>query len=868
MNAVLLVTDIVESTATAERLGDAVMSELWAAHDRAARALLRSWKGFEINRSDGLLLRFEAVDDAVNFANAYHRVLAGLATPLHARVGIHVGVLSHRSNPEDEAAVGAGADDVAGVAIAVVARLMSIAGAGQTLLSGSAHANLGARSPTIHHHGFWRLRGVQEPIDVFEVTSSDSTRADLADGAKAHAVVRMDDRWVPRREIPHALPAERNAFVGRNHLANDLEKRLEAHHRLTTLLGPGGTGKTRFIQHFAWDHLVDFPGGIWFCDLSAAKTLEGVCSAVAQALGVPLSDVNFVEQVARAIDARGDTLLILDNVEQVATEAGATIGRWLDAAPRARFVATSRSVLGLDGEHVLPVLPLERDEGIDLFHRRALLLHAESDAVHNGSVARLVELLDGLPLAIELAAARTRAFSVDSLIARIGERFRVLGRSVGRPSRQATLRATFDWSWELLSADERHALAAISIFESGFRFDAFEAVLRDSPADALDLLQALIDKSWLRREESERYVMLRSVQDYATERRMALGDDAESRIVLRFVDHYATLDERSATRDRCVELDNLISATRQSIALGDGERASRVLARVWDALKLRGPYATARDLATQTRALPMLALERARVYDVLGHVHKEEGHPKEAEQIFQSGLEEARGVGDTRLAGLFHTALCELATNAGALDEATAHLDEAYKAADAAAEPAFWRVVHNAAGGLAQAQGRTFAAIAAYTQALALAQEDGDARWEAGLLGNLGTIHHLEGRLDDALLHYERALYMTEYIGDLRWEGNTRCNLGLLFADLDRPDDASRELVTALRIAQDLGHRRLAFMTQWNLAIASERVGKFEQSRTHYAGALTIAHEIDDRASAAVLDAALRTLDAHFVNSG
>ncbi|HSW09006.1 AAA family ATPase, partial [Aquabacterium sp.] len=481
----LLLTDIVDSTQLTEQLGHAAMSALWAAHDHAARGLLREWRGREIDKSDGFLLLFDAVADALGFALAYHRALAQLSPPLQARAGLHHGPVTLRENPAADVALGAKPLEVDGLAKPLAARVMALALGGQTLLTEAACAALGDTTLRQQSHGHWRLKGVETAVELFEVGEAQAPFTPPPDSAKAWRVLRQGELWLPRRELQHTLPAERDSFIGRQSALQELAQRFEGGARLVSLLGTGGTGKTRLAQRYGWTWLGDYPGGVWFCDLSPASTLDGIVHAVAQGLELPLGQVDPVQQIGQAIHGRGACLVVLDNFEQVARHAEATLGQWLDRAPEARFLVTSREVLGIVGEEAMSLPPLPPEDSVTLFLRRAV---AASQGFKPGpedseAIGPLVALLDGLPLAIELCAARVRVMPPRQLLQRMGDRFKLLAGGSGRRDRQATLRNTLDWSWDLLRQPERAALAQLSVFEGGFTIASAEAVVDLSAFD-------------------------------------------------------------------------------------------------------------------------------------------------------------------------------------------------------------------------------------------------------------------------------------------------------------------------------------------------------------------------------------------------
>ena len=561
----LLFTDVVDSTLLVERLGDARAAQVWAEHDRHARDLLGIHKGREIDRTDGFFLLFDAAADAARYALAYHRAIADLE--LSARVGLHVGDVTLRENTAGDIARGAKRTEVEGLAKPFAARVMALARGGQTLLSAAARAALGGEiddEEGLESHGHYRLKGVEAPVEIFEL----GLRARCAfappdDAEKAYRVVKAGDLWHPLREVRHNLPAERDAFVGRATLLRTLAQRLDAGVRLLTVLGPGGTGKTRFVRRYGLAWRGDWPGGVYFCDLSEVRSLDGIFFTVAVALGVPLGKGDPVVQLGHAMAARGRCLMILDNFEQITCHAANTVGVWADRAAQAAFVVTSRERLHLGGEEVLPLEPLPLgSDAVELFAVRARAQRPDFvlGAANRAAVVEVVRLLDGLPLAIELAAARVRVLSPAQLVERMRDRFALLAGARGPAARQATLRAAIDWSWDLLTAWEQAALAQCSVFEGGFTLEAAEAVLDlstwpDAPS-AMDAVQALVDKSLLRTwsagepgrfDLDEPYFgMYLSIHEYAAQKCQASGPQEERQTQRRHGEYFAGFGSEAA----------------------------------------------------------------------------------------------------------------------------------------------------------------------------------------------------------------------------------------------------------------------------------------------------------------------------------
>ena len=858
----LLLTDIVDSTALAARLGDADAAALGAAHDRVARDLLRAWRGREIDKTDGMLMLFDRASDAVGCALAYHDALGALPTPIAARAAIHTAAIELRANAAHDVALGAKPLEVDGIAKPIAARVMAIANGGQTLLTAQAREALGEASAhtqdwRVQSHGHWRLKGIVDPVELFEVGGAHAPFVTPPDSAKAYRVVRRRELWLPVREIRHTVPAERDDFIGRQDALAELVRRLDSGVRLVSVLGVGGSGKTRLVTRFAWTWLGEYPGGVWFCDLSQSRSVEGIAHAVAQGLEVRLGRDDPVVQLGHAIAGRGACLVILDNFEQVARHADETLGRWLDRAADARFVVTTREVLGLAGETTFALAPLPAPDATALFVRRAKAARSDflPGADDEAAIPQLVKLLDGLPLAIELAAARVRVMPPRALLARMDQRFKLLAAAGARHDRQATLRAAFDASWELLTPVEKSALAQLSVFEGGFSIEAAEAVV-DLAADdagthwALDVLQSLHDKSFVRSVADTRMELLTSVQEYAAEhlrtpgRFAGSGPVAAAAAQARHVAHFAAIDTRSVTAGHCVELDNLVQACRRAVASGNADLAVAVLERAWIALELHGPFSAGASLANLVAGLPGSAAQvQARASRVLGAALYAAGDPAAAKRHFETAL---RADGDAIEAQL-NVDLGKIAAGDGELDAA----NERFSCALAAARRSGARLVECAAlnglGSICTDQGRYDEARAHYKSALRIARDAGDRHWEGGLHGNLGNVHAVLGQTDAAQADYERSLAAARETGDRRWEGNALSNLGLLNYERGRAADALQQFEAALQIAREIGHRRLEGVALCNLGIARQAIGDLATARFDFEAAVALARAIGER---------------------
>lgn len=887
----LLLTDLMDSAALAQRLGDAAMARVWAAHDRVARDLLRDWRGREIDKTDGFLILFSAATDALGYALAYHRALAalestltaadGLPLRLRARAGLHVGAITVRETPAADVALGAKPLEVDGVSKPLAARVMSTALGGQTLITAAARDALGAVPQRVLSHGHWRVKGLPVPLELFEVGDAGDTGGGSApftpppDGDKVYRVVRQGDLWLPARELKHSLPAERDAFVGRRTTLLELAKRFDEGARLVSVLGIGGCGKTRLATRFGWQWLGDFPGGVWFCDLAPARTVEGIFNAVAQGLSVPLGPDDPRTQLGQAIASRGRCLVILDNFEQVARHAEETLGTWLARAGEARFLVTSREVLGVVGEEALALAPLQAEDAQQLFLRRAASakrdFHASDD--DQAAVGALVKLLDGLPLAIELAAARVRTLTPRALLARMSERFKLLASTGGRLDRQSTLRAAFDWSWDLLQTSDKAALAQLSVFEGGFTLEAAEAVLDLSDMTGapwtVDVVNSLVDKSFVRPLDGERFDLLMSVQAYAEEhlqtdgRYPGSGPAARQAALVRHVRWFAALGPTRATDNACADIDNLAVACRRAVLAERPALAADALVGAWAAINLQGPFQAGVDLAQAVCGmadLPPLAAARAR--QVLGSAWEALGKRVQATVHYEAALNHATLAADSACMAAVNVRLGALHAREGRVDLAHQELAQALQMAREVANSDLQCAALNSMGTVEFEQGHMHQAQQHYNAALALARRHNDRRWLGILLGNLGNLHANLGQLDEARRLCQEALLIARQRADRQREGNVLNSLGMLNYLLGQLVEARAAAEAAYRLSRELAYARLECTALETLGLVDAGAGQTELASQSYKKAQALAVELGNRRAQAQIGAQLGLMQA------
>ncbi len=472
------------------------MPGILAAHDRVLKTAVEDRGGSVFKHSgDGICAVFASAGEAVTAAVEGQRKLE-----LPVRIAVHTGEAIHRD------------DDFFGIALSRCARLMEVAHGGQVLLSASSALlteRLGAEIE-LRDLGEHRLRDLGDPEHIFQV---------VAPGL-AHEFPRLGSLDAVR----HNLPVLRSSFVGREIELIELCERL-IRGQLVTLTGIGGSGKTRLALEAAARMVEQFPQGVFFVDLAVLADPDLVGQSVANALDLHLVDTSS-ERLAGYLDRRR-VLIVLDNCEHLldacAELAEALLGRCRDL----HLLATSREALGVDGEEVfrVPSLSVETD-AVQLFTDRARAAggHLDLDSASEEVVGEICRRLDGIPLPIELAAARTTHLAPSQILERLSDRFRLLTGGRRRVQRQQTLSAVIDWSHDLLSDGEQRLFRRLAVFRGSFSLHAVEEIC---DPDAVDLLGSLVEKSLVnidRADAARRYRLLETVRLYAEDRLLASGD--------------------------------------------------------------------------------------------------------------------------------------------------------------------------------------------------------------------------------------------------------------------------------------------------------------------------------------------------------
>ena len=751
-------------------------------HDAIVKAAVAEHRGKVVKMlGDGVHAAFGDPLGAVNAALAIQRALAETTATgdlqLAVRAGLHAGVEQERD------------DDYFGRSVNRAARLMSVAHGGQVLLSQAVAALVQQRLPpevTLRDLGEVRLRDLASAERVFQVQHPD-LRADFP------ALRALTS-------TPNNLPQPLTSFVGREREVEDVARML-AKNRLVTLTGVGGIGKTRLSLQVAANLLDNFPDGVWLVELAPLADARLVPEAVASVLGVkeeagrPLTEV-----LARFVKERR-LLLVLDNCEHLLHACAELAGLLLKAGAQAQILASSREPLKIRGEASFPVPPLPVPDPFQTFMRdtvkqfgAARLFVERAVAVQPAfavtddnatAIAGICQRLDGIPLALELAAARVRALSVEQIATRLADRFRLLtgGDRTALP-RQQTLRALIDWSYDLLSDDERVLFRRLAVFAGGFTLEAAEAVACASdlePSAILDLLAQLVEKSLVVVDkDSGRYRMLETVRQYAEQRLEASEDAASART--RHLNHFVTFLESTLPRlfgprqgmwlvQLDLERENVLAAHAWSERALDGAALDLRLAHVMrQYLNNRGLMKLALQLTTEALARPgaeQRDAARSRACFDAGWVYCGMGQYAAAQAVLEEGLAIARETGDTERVARILQPL----------------------------------------GFAALGQGNRAAARGYLEEAVELAREQGDRREIAAAVNNLAQFHRSGGDPALARTLYEQVLAITRDLGDRESTGIAELNLAMMAIDRSDEDQARALLLDALAIGIETGSK-------------------------------------------------------------
>jgi predicted ATPase len=699
----MVFTDIEGSTKLLEQLGTADYRAALGEHRRIVRDACNRHHGYEVDyEGDAFFYAFASAQDAVS---AVAEAMAGLEDgPIRIRVGIHTG------SPELDP------PKYVGIDVHTAARIMASGHGGQVVVSPSTAPLVETPLQELGEH---RLKDIAEPIPLYQLGG---------------------ESFPPLKTISNTnLPRPASSFVGRERELADVLERIEEGARLLTLTGPGGSGKTRLALEAATTLVPEYKAGVFWIGLAPLRDPALVSEHIAQTLGAK-------DGLHEHIGER-EMLLLLDNLEQV-VEAAPELSALLSACPQLTLLCTSRELLRVQGEVEYEVPPLVQPEAVALFCER-------SGLEATGEIAELCTRLDSLPLAVELAAARTKALTPAQILDRLSQRLDLFRGGRDADPRQQTLRATIAWSYDLLSGEEQRLFRGLSVFAGGCTLEEAEEVAEAN----LDGLQSLTEKSLLRFTNG-RYWMLETIREYATER-LEDADEAPD-LRRRHAAHFVVLAEEAephleggpAQAGWLERLEEERDNLRASLAWARetdvelGLRLSAALIVFWH---LRGPLAEARVwLRTLLERAGGESPElQAKVLPWVGDWAMVQGDYEEAQAFGEASLRVARQLDDPRAIGRALHDLGEVASGRGDYERARELYEQAISTASEIGYPAPGSIAN--LGQLALIEHDYQRAHDLFCRGLALFRDQDKPAAVAMVLVSLATVERRRGRPSEAL---------------------------------------------------------------------------------------------------------------------
>ncbi len=883
-NVTFLFTDIEGSTKLSQEFPDNLPHSL-KKHHRILNKAVKSNNGFVFEIvGDAFCCAFQNADDAVKAAVDAQINLAKEKwkdAVIKVRIGIHSG--SAEWNGKGYSGY---------ITLARAARVMSVAYGEQIIISNNTYdlcrdQFLTTKKGNISFRdlGERRLKDVIQPLRLFQVISP-AIREDF------HPLKTLDAR-------PNNLPVQLTSFVGRESEMKKVKDLLKKT-RLLTFTGSGGAGKTRLALQAAADVIDDFANGVWLVELASLSQPDLLPQTIMKTLSITEEPKRNPEDTLAGYLLNKEILVILDNCEHLIDACSNLAEKLLSICPKLKVISTGREALRCSGERTYQVSSLKTPnpkrqispgklsqfEAVRLFNERALEADESFRVDKNNAqlVAEICFQLDGIPLAIELAAARVKIMSVEQIHGRLNDRFNFLteGKRTALP-RQQTLRALIDWSYDLLSEEEKILWNRLSVFSGGWTLDAAEEICSDGKIKKerlFEVLNKLTEKSIIIFESgNERYRILETLRQYGEEKLKGSNEAAEILSAhLNYFTRFAEMGEPKLNGRGVhiwlekleAEHSNLQSAIESSVRSGNIEAGARLAGALGSFWNLRGYYSTGYRLLDSVLknknendiSKPIFI----KALNSIGTITRNQGEYDRARTFFEKSLALSREGGDkTSIAGVLN-GLGKVTEEKGDFKQARVYYEESLALSRETGDKFNIAVSLNGAGTVALFRGQYELAQNLYEESLALRRETGDIRGIANSLHNLGVLADSRGDSVRSRKFHEESLKLRREINDKPGITGSLNGLGKLAQDNGDYQKAREIFEESLILKREIGDKAGIANTLNNLGIVANDQEKYEESRKFYEESLSLNREINDKNGIATALNNLGNLELNLLN--
>ena len=867
-----LFTDIEGSTKLSQDYPDTLQNALEKHHSILNKAI-ESNNGFVFEIvGDAFCCAFEKAEDAVKAAVDAQLSLskekclpagqAGEDAEIKVRIGIHSGNAEWSSKRY-----------TGYITLARTARVMSAAYGEQIIISNNTYELTKGKFDAVNEKNIFfrdlgerRLKDVIQPIRLFQIESP-GLREDFP------SLKTLDAR-------PNNLPIQLTSFIGREEVIMELKK-LFLQTRLLTIIGSGGAGKTRLAMQVGAEMIDDFSSGVFITELAPVNDPSSVVQTVMNSFEVKEEPGRLLHETLTAFLKDKEMLIILDNCEHLIYECAGLAEMLLSKCPKLKIITSSREALNCRGEltYRLPSLTLPdisvintpeqltQYESVRLFIERAVAVN-QTFRVNNDNAPALAQIcyqLDGIPLAIELAAVRIKVLSVEHIFDRLKNRFKLLtgGKRTALP-RQQTLKALIDWSYDLLSEKEKILMNRISVFAGGWTLESAEEICSDekiTKEEVLDLLNQLTEKSIIIYDEAQdRFRILETIKQYGEEK---LRDSNQSeKILLKHLNYFLEYSESTESKLEGSEAqiwlekleaehNNFQFAIEWSIKNGFRESGARISGALGDYWYIRGHYSTGRGLLERIldNAADISKNSLANILNWAGKLATHQGENEIAQKYCERSLVLRRGLGD-------ESGVAKTLNSLGILQFTKSNFEEAKKFYEESLLISFKLIDKNGIASSLYNLGKVEKVLGDFEPAknhlnkcYSLYLEIGNKRGIADSLYSLGNLAYEQEKFDQAQKYFDESLGLRREMGNKRGIAETLNNLGSLASDMGNYEQAKSYFEQGLALRLELGEKRDIAGSLYNLGIvtAEAQDDSYELAKKYYAESLSIKTELEDK---------------------